>query len=208
MRGYLAEGYRWLDRVPGRGARARPRIAPAPCSPPACGLRRGVHARLHEFGAESVAIFRELGDHAGMFDAVEVSTAYRAIVSGPADIEALVRRARDAPRGRSPRCAAADVGGAHARPSPPGSGVNIRRRASSSSSRWSGPGARCAEPRPALWPLSYAADLGRARGRLPAASCRRTRRSSVAGSAEKRRLPTSWSTSPRGSGRGRFRPRG
>ena len=90
MRGYLAEGYRWLEAslaaAPERTAdRARALLA-------AClvGLRRGVHGRLHEFIAESVAIFGELGDHAAMFDAVEVSTAYRAIVSGPADIEALL----------------------------------------------------------------------------------------------------------------------
>jgi tetratricopeptide (TPR) repeat protein len=90
MRGYLAEGYRWLDALltaaPERtDARARALLA-------ACliGLRRGVHERIHEFGAESVAIFAELEDHAGMFDAVEVSTAYRTIVSSEKQIEALV----------------------------------------------------------------------------------------------------------------------
>ena len=35
MRGYLAEGYRWLDRRPWRRRPSTPRIAPAPCSPPA-----------------------------------------------------------------------------------------------------------------------------------------------------------------------------
>ncbi|HKH78478.1 MAG TPA: hypothetical protein VJ996_00565, partial [Solirubrobacteraceae bacterium] len=90
MRGYLAEGYRWLDAslaaAPDHTAdRARALLA-------AClvGMRRGVPLHLHELGAESVAIFGELGDHAGMFDAVEVLAAYRVIVSGPADIEALL----------------------------------------------------------------------------------------------------------------------
>ncbi len=90
MRGYLAEGYRWLAAslaaAPEHTAdRARALLA-------AClvGMRRGVPGRLHEVGAESVAIFAELGDHAGMFDAVEVLAAYRVIVSGPADIEALL----------------------------------------------------------------------------------------------------------------------
>jgi predicted ATPase/DNA-binding SARP family transcriptional activator len=90
MRGYLVEGYRWLaaslTAAPDHTMdRARALLA-------AClvGMRRGVPGRLHEFGAESVAIFGELGDHAGMFDAVEVLAAYRVIVSGPADIEALL----------------------------------------------------------------------------------------------------------------------
>ena len=115
MRGYLAEGYRWLDAplaaAPERtDPRARALLA-------AClmGLRRGVHERIHEFGAESVAIFAELGDHAGMFDAVEVSTAYRTIVSSEKEIEALLGRARGAGRRTSSPPQASGLGGPHAR---------------------------------------------------------------------------------------------
>ncbi len=155
MRGYLAEGYRWLDAslaaAPERTAdRARALLA-------AClvGLRRGVHARLHEFGDESVAIFAELGDHAGMFDAVEVSTAYRVIVSGPADIEALFGAhekllVEDLPAARPPAWAAHTRGiAAWFRREYPAARQQLElalKRA----------GELAAEPRPALWPLSYA----------------------------------------------------
>ncbi|HST55496.1 MAG TPA: BTAD domain-containing putative transcriptional regulator [Solirubrobacteraceae bacterium] len=155
MRGYLAEGYRWLDAsltaAPEHTAdRARALLA-------AClvGLRRGVHARLHEFSAESVAIFAELGDHAGMFDAVEVSTAYRAIVSGPADIEALLSEHEtllvdDLPAARPPAWAAHTRGiAAWFRREHPQARQQLElalKRA----------GELVAEPRPALWPLSYA----------------------------------------------------
>ena len=87
-----------------------------PCSPPAlwaCGAASLVH--LHEFGAESVAIFGEFGDHAGMFDAVEVLAAYRVIVSGPADIEALLGEHETLLVDDLPAGPAAGVGGAHAR---------------------------------------------------------------------------------------------
>lgn len=116
MRGYLAEGYRWLaaslTASPEHTAvRARALLA-------AClvGLRRGVHERIHEFGAESVAIFQELGDHAGMFDAVEVSAAYRAIVSGEKDIEVLLSEHEalvvdDLPTARPPAWAKPGRGG-------------------------------------------------------------------------------------------------
>ena len=90
MRGYLAEGYRWLaeslEAAPEHTA-ARARALLAACL---IGLRRGMHERIHEFGAESVSIFLELEDYAGMFDAVEVSGAYRAIVSDGEQIEALM----------------------------------------------------------------------------------------------------------------------
>ncbi len=154
MRGYLAEGYRWLDAslaaAPEHTAdRARALLA-------AClvGLRRGVHGRVREFGDESVAIFRELGDHAGMFDAVEVSTAYRAIVSGPADIEALLGEHEtlledDLPAARPPTWAA------HTR----GIAAWFRREHPQARQQFElalkHAGGLTAEPRPALWPLSY-----------------------------------------------------
>jgi predicted ATPase/DNA-binding SARP family transcriptional activator len=154
MRGYLAEGYRWLTAAltaaPERSAiRARALIA-------AClvGLRRGVHERIHEFGAESVAIFAELGDHAGMFDAVEVSAAYRTIVSGREEIEALVGEhgalaVGDLPAARPPAWAAHTRGIAawlrHEYP-------QARRRLESALERT---GELVDEPRPALWPISY-----------------------------------------------------
>jgi predicted ATPase len=155
MRGYLAEGYRWLDAslaaAPEHTAdRARALLA-------AClvGVRRGVHAPFHEFGAESVAIFAELGDHAGMFDAVEVSTACRAIVSGPADIEALLGEHEallvdDLPAARPPAWAA------HTR----GIAAWFRREYPQARQQFAlalkRAGELTAEPRPALWPLSYA----------------------------------------------------
>ncbi|HEX8959666.1 MAG TPA: BTAD domain-containing putative transcriptional regulator [Solirubrobacterales bacterium] len=154
MRGYLAEGYRWLDAsltaAPEHTAvRARALLA-------AClvGLRRGVHERIHEFGAESVAIFRELDDHAGMFDAVEVSTAYRAIVSGEKDIEALLSEHEalavdDLPTARPPAWAAHTRGiAAWFRREYP----RARQQLEVALERL---GELVAEPRPALWPLSY-----------------------------------------------------
>jgi len=154
-RGYLAEGYRWLDAslaaAPEHTAdRARALLA-------AClvGLRRGVHGRLHEFSAESVAIFSELGDHAGMFDAVEVSTGYRAIVSGPADIEALLGKHEtlhvdDLPAARPPTWAA------HTR----AIAAWFRREYPQARQQFElalkRAGELLADPRPALWPMSYA----------------------------------------------------
>ena len=153
MRGYLAEGYRWLDAslaaAPEHTAvRARALLA-------AClvGLRRGVHERLHEFGAESVAIFGELDDHAGMFDAVEVSAAYRTIVSGEKEIEVLVSEhgalvVDDLPTARPP------VWAAHTR----GIAAWLRREYPRARQQLEAAleraGELVAEPRAALWPRS------------------------------------------------------
>ena len=53
------------------------------CSPPASSAcAAGCTERIHEFGAESVAIFRELGDPAEMSTRPRSSAAYRLIVSG------------------------------------------------------------------------------------------------------------------------------
>lgn len=155
MRGYLAEGYRWLAAslaaAPERTT-DRARALLAVCL---VGLRRGVHGRLHEFGAESIAIFGELGDHAGMFDAVEVSTAYRAIVSGPADIEALLGEHEtllvdDLPAARPP------VWAAHTR----GIAAWFRREYQQARQYFElalkRAGELITEERPALWPVSYA----------------------------------------------------
>jgi predicted ATPase/DNA-binding SARP family transcriptional activator len=154
MRGYLVEGYRGLAAplaaAPEHTA-DRARALLASCL---VGMRRGVHARLHEFGAESVAIFAELGDHAGMFDAVEVSTACRAIVSGPADIEALLGEHEtllvdDLPAARPPTWAA------HTR------GIAAWFRCEYPQARHQfelalkRAGELVADERPALWPLSY-----------------------------------------------------
>ena len=110
--------------------------------------------RIHEFAAESVAIFRELEDRAGMFDAVEVSAAYRAIVSPAQDVELLVREheallADDLPAARPPMWAA------HTR----GIAAWFRREYGPAREQLEAAlehaGALSAEPRPALWPLSY-----------------------------------------------------
>jgi predicted ATPase/DNA-binding SARP family transcriptional activator len=153
-RGYLAEGYRWLDAslaaAPERTAdRARALLA-------AClvGLRRGVHERLHEFGAESVEIFRELDDHAGMFDAVEVSVAYRVIVSDEKDIGALLDEhgalvVDDLPAARPPAWAA------HTRGIAAWFRREYPRAREQMQTALEGIDQLAAEPRPALWPLSY-----------------------------------------------------
>ncbi|HEV7562080.1 MAG TPA: BTAD domain-containing putative transcriptional regulator [Solirubrobacterales bacterium] len=154
MRGYLSEGYRWLAaslKAAPEHTPARARALLAICL---LGLRRGVHQRIHEFGAESVAIFTELGDQAGTFDAVEVSTASRVIFSGTAEIEALLQ-AHEAPAGDDVPAARPPTWAAHTR----GIAAWMRRDF---------PGARraleaaldagralAADPRPALWPLSY-----------------------------------------------------
>ena len=154
MRGYLAEGYRWLDAslaaAPEHTAdRARALLA-------AClvGLRRGVHGRLREFGDESVAIFRELGDHAGVLDAVEVSTAYHAIFSARGDVESRVAEHEglaidDLPAARPP------VWAAHTR----GIAAWFRREYPQAREQLElalgRAGELAADPRPALWPLSY-----------------------------------------------------
>jgi predicted ATPase len=154
MRGYLAEGYRWLTAAlaaapESTAVRARALLA-------ACfiGLRRGVDGRIHEFVAESVAIFRELEDRAGMFDAVELSAAYRAIVSPAQDVELLVREhetlvAEDLPAARPPMWAA------HTR----GIAAWFRREYGPAREQLEAAlehaGALSAELRPALWPLTY-----------------------------------------------------
>jgi predicted ATPase/DNA-binding SARP family transcriptional activator len=155
MRGYLAEGYRWLATSLAAAPEHTTDRARALLASCLVGLRRGVHARLHEFGAESVAIFAELGDHAGMFDAVEVSTACRAIVSGPADIEALLGAHETLlvdglPAARPPAWAA------HTR----GISAWFRREYPQARQQFELAlklaGDLLADERPALWPLSYA----------------------------------------------------
>jgi predicted ATPase len=155
MRGYLAEGYRWLAAALAAAPESTAVRARALLATCVIGLRRGVRGRVHEFAAESVAIFCELEDRAGMFDAVEVSAAYRAIFSPAQDVELLVRehealRAEDVPAERPPMWAA------HTR----GIAAWLRReyvpareqlQAALEHARALG-----AEPRPALWPLSYA----------------------------------------------------
>jgi predicted ATPase/class 3 adenylate cyclase len=154
MRGYLAEGYRWLTAA--LAAAPEPTAVRARALLAACviGLRRGVHGRIHEFAGESVAIFDELEDRAGMFDAVEVSAAYRAIVSPAQDVELLVREhealvAEDLPPGRPPMWAA------HTR----GIAAWFRREYGPAREQLEAAlehaGALATEPRPALWPLSY-----------------------------------------------------
>ncbi len=154
MRGYLAEGYRWLTAALAAAPEhtvVRARALLATC---VIGLRRGVPVHIHEFAAESVAIFRELKDRAGMFDAVEVSAAYRAIVSPAQDVELLVREheallAEDLPAARPPMWAA------HTR----GIAAWFRREYGPAREQLEvaleHAGALSAEPRPALWPLSY-----------------------------------------------------
>ncbi|HWI95880.1 MAG TPA: tetratricopeptide repeat protein [Solirubrobacterales bacterium] len=154
MRGYLAEGYRWLTAA--LAAAPEPTAVRARALLAACviGLRRGVHGRIHEFASESVAIFRELEDRAGMFDAVEVSAAYRMIVSPAQDVERLVREhealvADDLPAERPPMWAA------HTR----GIAAWFRREYGPAREQLEAAlghaGALATEPRPALWPLSY-----------------------------------------------------
>jgi predicted ATPase len=154
MRGYLAEGYRWLTAALAAAPESTAVRAQALLAACVIGLRRGVHERIHEFAAESVAIFCELEDRAGMFDAVEVSGAYRAIVSPAQDVERLVREheallADDLPAERPPMWAA------HTR----GIAAWLRREYAPAREQLEAAlehaGALSAEPRPALWPLSY-----------------------------------------------------
>ncbi len=154
MRGYLAEGYRWLSAALAAApdpTEVRARALLAVC---VIGLRRGVHGRIHEFAAESVVIFGELEDRSGIFDAVEVSAAYRAIVSPAQDVELLVCEhealaAEDLPAERPPMWAA------HTR----GIAAWFRREYGHAREQLEvaleQAGALIAEPRPALWPLSY-----------------------------------------------------
>jgi predicted ATPase len=154
MRGYLAEGYRWLTAALAAAPESTAVRARALLAACVIGLRRGVPVRVHEFAAESVAIFRELEDRAGMFDAVEISAAYRAIVSPAQDVELLVREhetllAEDLPTARPPMWAA------HTR----GIAAWFRREYDHSREQLEialeHAGALSVEPRPALWPLSY-----------------------------------------------------
>ncbi len=154
MCGYLAEGYRWLTAALAAAPEStavRGRALLAAC---VIGLRRGVPVHVHEFAAESVAIFREIEDRAGMFDAVEISAAYRAIVSPAQDVELLVREhetllAEDLPAARPPMWAA------HTR----GIAAWLRREYGPAREHLQAAlehaGALSAEPRPALWLLSY-----------------------------------------------------
>jgi predicted ATPase len=154
MRGYLAEGYRWLTAALAAAPESTAVRARALLAACVIGLRRGVPVHIHEFAAESVAIFRELEDRVGMFDAVEISAAYRAIVSPAQDVELLVREheallAADLPADRPPMWAA------HTR----GIAAWFRREYGPAREQLEAAlqhaGALTAEPRPALWPLSY-----------------------------------------------------
>ncbi len=154
MRGYLAEGYRWLDAA--LTAAPEPTAARARALLAAClvGLRRGVHEHLHGFGAESVAIFRRLGDHAGLFEAVEISAAYRTIASGEEDVEALVGEygeleVDDLPAAR-PRMWAAHTRGIAAwfRREYPRARLELEAALARASEL-------AGDHRPALWPVSY-----------------------------------------------------
>ena len=154
MRGYLAEGYRWLTSALAAAPESTAVRARALLAACVTGLRRGVPEQIHEFAAESVAIFRELEDRAGMFDAIEVSAAYRTIVSPAQDVELLVRAhetliADDLPAARPPMWAA------HTR----GIAAWFRREYGPAREQLETAlehaGALGSEPRPALWPLSY-----------------------------------------------------
>ena len=154
MRGYLAEGYRWLTAALAAAPESTAVRARALLAACVIGLRRGVPVHIHEFAAESVAIFRELEDRAGMFDAVEISAGYLAIVSPAQDVELLVREhealiAEDLPAARPPMWAA------HTR----GIATWFRREYAPAREQLEvaleHAGALSAEPRPALWPLSY-----------------------------------------------------
>ncbi len=153
MRGYLAEGYTWLAAA--LEAAPEPTAMRARALRAAClvGLRRGAHDRIHEFVAASIAIFAELGDHAGMFDTVEVAGAYRAIVSDEAAIEELLGEhegvvAADLPAARPPTWAA------HAR----GLAAWLRRDYGRAREQFglalAGAGELSGEAA-AMWPLSY-----------------------------------------------------
>jgi predicted ATPase/DNA-binding SARP family transcriptional activator len=154
MRGYLAEGYRWLAAALAAAPDPTADRARALLAICLVGLRRGVHEGIHEFGAESVAIFRGLDDNAGMFDAVEVSAAYRTIVSGEAEIELLLSEHEgllvdDLPAARPPAWAAHTRGiSAWFRREYPRARQQLEAALGEA-------GALVAEPRPALWPLSY-----------------------------------------------------
>ncbi len=154
MRGYLAEGYRWLTAALAAAPESTAVRARALLAACVIGLRRCVPEGIHELAAESVAIFGELEDRAGMFDAVEISAAYRAIVSPARDVERIVREheallAEDLPAARPPMWAA------HTR----GIAAWFRREYGPARERLEAAlehaGALSAEPRPALWPLSY-----------------------------------------------------
>ncbi len=154
MRGYLAEGYRWL--ADSLATAPEPTAVRARALLAAClvGLRRGVHERIHEFAAESVAVFGALDDHAGMFDAVEVSAAYRTIVSGEEEIEALLGEHEtlvvdDLPAARPPAWAAHTRGiSAWFRREYPRARQQLEVALEKA-------GELTVESRPALWPLSY-----------------------------------------------------
>jgi predicted ATPase len=154
MRGYLAEGYRWLTAALAAAPESTAVRARALLAACVIGLRRCVPEGIHEFTAESVAIFRELEDRAGMFDAVEISAAYRVIVGPAQDVELIVREheallADDLPAARPPMWAA------HTR----GIAAWFRREYGPAREQLETAlehaDAFRAEPRPALWPLSY-----------------------------------------------------
>jgi predicted ATPase/DNA-binding SARP family transcriptional activator len=154
MRGYLAEGYGRLVAALATAPEhttARARALRAACL---VGLRRGMQERIPEFGAESVAIFDALGDYTGMFDAVEVSAAYRAIFCGEEEIEELLGEheglsVEDVAAARPPAWAAHTRGiAAWLRRDYP----RARRQLEVALERVK---ELAGEPRPALWPLSY-----------------------------------------------------
>ena len=201
MRGYLAEGYRWLAARPGRGAGAHGGSRPRPARRlPVGPAARGPRAPPRVRGRERRDLPRARRPRRDVRRGRGIDGLPRDRQRPARTSRRCVARARDAARRRSARRPAADVGGAHARHRRLVSARILRRRANSSKLALEHAGELIAEPRPALWPLSYGMISVEPEAGYPLCPAGGHRRSSDAGSAAPRPPPTSSSTSPRSIG--------
>ncbi|HMA26329.1 MAG TPA: tetratricopeptide repeat protein, partial [Solirubrobacterales bacterium] len=91
VRGYLAEGHRWLQEVLAATPEPTYERAMALIADCMLGFRRSAYGQIPAQAAESGEISRRLDDHAGMLAAVEVTAAGLAIIGQRGELEALVQ---------------------------------------------------------------------------------------------------------------------
>ncbi|MGE5745716.1 MAG: ATP-binding protein, partial [Solirubrobacterales bacterium] len=91
VRGYLAEGHRWLQEVLAATPEPTYERAMALIADCMLGFRRSAYGQIPTQAAESGEISRRLDDDAGMLAAVEVTAAGLAIIGQRGELEALVQ---------------------------------------------------------------------------------------------------------------------
>jgi predicted ATPase/DNA-binding SARP family transcriptional activator len=114
VRGYLAEGDRWLEAVLAAAPEPTAERAQALLAECMFSFRRSAYRQITARAAESAEISRELEDQSGVLAATEVSAAGLAIVGHRRELEALME-GRGGPSGSDPTPAQAAISAANTR---------------------------------------------------------------------------------------------